>query len=176
MSPEKPFFFFGYFLESHLQHIEVPRLGFKSELQLPASTTATATPDPSCVRNLHHTSWQSWTLNLLSKTRDQIHILTETWQVLNLMRHNGNSPYKSQGMSLRPLLQRVPWASVEIRFPLEFTAAPASSSPSSAWRSPNGSGAHAWGLSPFSWFFTVAVSSGLMWDLCPQAGDWPQAA
>ena len=27
-------------------HMEVPRLGFKSELQLPAYTTATATLDP----------------------------------------------------------------------------------------------------------------------------------
>ena len=38
------FFFFG-FLWSHLWHMEVPRLGVKSELQLPAYTTATATPD-----------------------------------------------------------------------------------------------------------------------------------
>ena len=29
--------------------MEVPRLGVKSELQLPAYTTATATPDPGCV-------------------------------------------------------------------------------------------------------------------------------
>ena len=31
------------FLQPHLQHMEVPRLGVKSELELPAYTTATAT-------------------------------------------------------------------------------------------------------------------------------------
>ena len=30
----------------HLRHMEVPRLGVKSELQLPAYTTAAAMPDP----------------------------------------------------------------------------------------------------------------------------------
>ena len=30
----------------HRQHMEVPRLGVESELQLPAYATATATPDP----------------------------------------------------------------------------------------------------------------------------------
>ena len=38
------------------QHMEVPRLGVKSELQLQAYTTATATLDPSRVCNLHHSS------------------------------------------------------------------------------------------------------------------------
>ena len=33
-------------LRLHLQHMEVPRLGVKSELKLPVYTTATATPDP----------------------------------------------------------------------------------------------------------------------------------
>ena len=35
------------FLGPHPRHMEVPRLGVESELQLPASTTATATPDLS---------------------------------------------------------------------------------------------------------------------------------
>ena len=35
------------FLGLHLLHMEVPKLGFKSELQLPAHTTATAKPDLS---------------------------------------------------------------------------------------------------------------------------------
>ena len=35
------------FLGPHLRHMEVPRLGAESELQLPAYTTATATRDPS---------------------------------------------------------------------------------------------------------------------------------
>ena len=40
------------------------------ELLLPASVTATGTRDPSCVCDLHHSSWQSWTLNPLNKARD----------------------------------------------------------------------------------------------------------
>ena len=43
----------GVFLGPHLQHTEVPRLGVESELQLLAYTTATATPDLSCICNLH---------------------------------------------------------------------------------------------------------------------------
>ena len=37
------------FLGPRLQHIKVPSLGVQSELQLPAYTTATATPDPSLI-------------------------------------------------------------------------------------------------------------------------------
>ena len=40
------FFFFFVFLEPHLQHMEVPRLGVKSELQFLANITAMATWDP----------------------------------------------------------------------------------------------------------------------------------
>ena len=50
--------------------MEVPRLGAESELQLPASTTATATPDPSCVCDPHHGSWQHQILNSLSEARN----------------------------------------------------------------------------------------------------------
>ena len=42
LSSSRTFFFF---LGPYLQHMEVPRLGVKSELQLPAYTTVTATPD-----------------------------------------------------------------------------------------------------------------------------------
>ena len=35
-----------FFLGLHLKHMEVPRLGVESELQLPAYTTVTATQDP----------------------------------------------------------------------------------------------------------------------------------
>ena len=63
-------------------HMEVPRLGVKSELQLPAYTTATATrKDPSCVCKLHHSSKQYQILNPLSRARDQTHILMDTGQV-----------------------------------------------------------------------------------------------
>ena len=49
--------------------MEVPRLGVESELQLPATAVATATPNLSHVCDLHHSSWQHWILNLLSEAR-----------------------------------------------------------------------------------------------------------
>ena len=51
------------YLELHPQNMEVPRLGVESELQPPAYATATATLDPSCVCDLHHSSWQCRILN-----------------------------------------------------------------------------------------------------------------
>ena len=39
------FFFFLTFSGLHLRHMEVPRLGIESELQLPAYSTATATSE-----------------------------------------------------------------------------------------------------------------------------------
>ena len=46
--------YFLFFLGPHLWHMEVPRLGVESQLQLPAY--ATATQDPSHVFALHHSS------------------------------------------------------------------------------------------------------------------------
>ena len=46
-------FIYLFFLGLHLWHIEVPRLGVESALQLPPYTTTTATPDPSLICNLH---------------------------------------------------------------------------------------------------------------------------
>ena len=40
-----------------------------------AYTTATATPDPSLVCNLHHSSWQCGILNPLREARDRTHSL-----------------------------------------------------------------------------------------------------
>ena len=51
--------------------MEVPRRGVKSELELPAYTTATAMRDLSRVCDLHHSSWQRCILNPLSEARDQ---------------------------------------------------------------------------------------------------------
>ena len=51
-------FFLFFFLGPHLRHMEVSRLGVESELQLWAYTAATATPEPSCVCDLYHSSWQ----------------------------------------------------------------------------------------------------------------------
>ena len=64
------FFFFFVFLGPHPQHMDVPRLGVKSELQLPAYTTTTATQDRSHVCNLHHSSWQCQIFNSLCEARD----------------------------------------------------------------------------------------------------------
>ena len=40
---------FLFLLEPHLWHMDAPRTGVELELQLPAYTTATVTPDPSHV-------------------------------------------------------------------------------------------------------------------------------
>ena len=71
------FFFFFVFLGMLLWHMEAPRLGVESELQLLAYVTATATPDPICDCSLHQSSQQCWIPNLLSETRDQTHIFRD---------------------------------------------------------------------------------------------------
>ena len=58
--------------------MEVPRLGVQPELQLLAHTTARAMRDLSRVCDLHHSSWQHWILNPLSKARDQTRTLMGT--------------------------------------------------------------------------------------------------
>ena len=72
------FFFFVFlsFLGPHPEHMEVPRLGVESELQPPASARATATPDPSHVCDLYHSSRQCQILDLLSEARDGTRSLT----------------------------------------------------------------------------------------------------
>ena len=71
-------FFLFCFLGLHLRHMEVPRLGGDSELQLPASATASERPDPSHICDLHHSSWQRQFLHPLSKARDQTRPLMDT--------------------------------------------------------------------------------------------------
>ena len=58
-----------------------PRQGVESELQLPATAIAVAMWDPSCICNLHHSSWQYWILNPFSEARDGTRILMDTSQV-----------------------------------------------------------------------------------------------
>ena len=69
--------------------MEVLRLGVKPEPQLPAYTTATATPDLSHVFSLHHSSRHCWILNPLSKARDPTHVLMDARWACNLLSHNG---------------------------------------------------------------------------------------
>ena len=76
-----------------MKHMEVPRLGVESELQLQAYTTALATQDLSRVCRLHHSLLQRQSLNPLGEARNRTHILTETmpgslpaelqWELLN---------------------------------------------------------------------------------------------
>ena len=61
--------------------MEVPRLGAEMELQLPTYTTATVTPDPSLVCDLHHRSWPHWILNPPSEARDGTGVLIDTSQI-----------------------------------------------------------------------------------------------
>ena len=66
------FFFFFFFLGPnpwHMWHMEFPRLGVKCELYLPAYTTATATQDPRCICDPHHSSGQCWILNPLHEDK-----------------------------------------------------------------------------------------------------------
>ena len=73
------FYFYTFcFLRPHLRHMEVSRIGVKSELQPLAYTTATAMQDPSHVYNLHHSSRQRRILNPLSEARDQTCFLVDT--------------------------------------------------------------------------------------------------
>ena len=60
------------------QHMEVPRLWVKLELQLPAYTSARAMPDLNCICHLHHSSPQHWIFKPLSRARDQTHVFIDT--------------------------------------------------------------------------------------------------
>ena len=61
--------------------MEVPRLRVESELQLLAYTTATATPDLSCICDLYHRSLQRQILNPRSEARNQTCVLMDTNQI-----------------------------------------------------------------------------------------------
>ena len=64
------FFFLFFLLGPHPCHMELPRLGVESELQLQAYATATATQDPSCICDLYHSSRQRRIFNPLIEARD----------------------------------------------------------------------------------------------------------
>ena len=73
------FLFINFFL--HPCYLEVPSLGVKLELQLPANTIATEAQDPSCICDLHYSSWQRQIPDPLRKARDWTHILMDTSQI-----------------------------------------------------------------------------------------------
>ena len=68
--------------------MEVPRLGAKSEWQLSAYSTATATPDPSHVCEFTATPDPQPT----DPGQGSKRVLMDTSQVRNPLSHNGNSP------------------------------------------------------------------------------------
>ena len=51
----------------------------RGQIRSPAEayTTATATPDPICICDLHHSLQQHRTLNSLSEAMDQIHVFMD---------------------------------------------------------------------------------------------------
>ena len=61
---------FFVFLGPHPWHMEVPRLRVKLEPQLLVFITARATPDLSCICDLHHSSRQCQVLTPLNEARD----------------------------------------------------------------------------------------------------------
>ena len=72
------FLFFFFFLQTHLQHMKIPRIGVESELQLTVYTTATAMLDPSHIHDIRRSLRQCGILNPLSEARDWSCILTDT--------------------------------------------------------------------------------------------------
>jgi len=91
------------FWEPHLQHMEVPKLGVESELQLLAYTTTTATPDPSCAWDLHHSSWKYWILNPLSKAMDRTYVLMDTSHIRFSWATTGTPLHVFLGLDNSPL-------------------------------------------------------------------------
>ena len=71
--------------------MEFPRLGVESELQLPATATASSIWDPSCICDLHCSSLQHQILNPLSEAKDRTHILMDTSRIHNPLSHSRNS-------------------------------------------------------------------------------------
>ena len=72
-------------------HMELPRLGVQSELQLLSYATATATWNLSHFCDLQHSSRKRRILNPLSKARDRTCLLMDTSQIINPLSRNGNS-------------------------------------------------------------------------------------
>ena len=60
--------------------MEDPRIGVKSELQLPAYTTATM-PDLNRICDLHSSTWLRQILIPLSEARDRIRVFMDASQV-----------------------------------------------------------------------------------------------
>ena len=75
------FFFFTAALRPHLWHLDIPRLGVKSELWLQANTTATAVQDPSLICDLHHSSQQHQIPDPLGEAKHRTCFFMDTSQI-----------------------------------------------------------------------------------------------
>ena len=84
-------FFSFFFLWPQLRHMEVPGLVVKLKLPLQVYTTATATPDLSCISDLCHRLWQHQILNPLSEARIEPMSSQTLCQIPNLLSHNRTS-------------------------------------------------------------------------------------
>ena len=83
------------FLGLHPRHMEVPSLGVKSELQLPAYITAMWTRGPNSICDLHHSSQQCQIPNPLREAMDGTHVLLYTTQIHFRCAKTGTPPFIS---------------------------------------------------------------------------------
>ena len=124
------------FLEPHPQHLEASELGAKLELPLSAYTTATATPDPNCVCDLHWSSRRYQILNPLSGGRDRTRIFMDTswvhyhWATTGSSRQHQILNPLSGGRDRTCILVDTSWVSCtepqqELLFFIYFLAPPA---------------------------------------------------
>ena len=74
-------FFFFFFLAFSTEPTAYGRSQARGGMRAAARATATATPGPSLVCDLHHSSLHCWILNPLSEARDQTSILMDTSRV-----------------------------------------------------------------------------------------------
>ena len=74
MATQRQIFFFGPFMATPVAY-------GGSQARGPNGATVRATPDLSCVYDLHHSSQQRQILNPLGEARDRTHNLTVTCQV-----------------------------------------------------------------------------------------------
>ena len=75
------FSFLSFFFRATPTAYGKSQAGVKLELQLLAYVTATATPDPSHIYYLHHSSQQCWILNPLKEARDWTCLLMNAGQI-----------------------------------------------------------------------------------------------
>ena len=125
---------FIFLLGLHLWHIEFPRLGVKSELQLQANAIATATPDLSWVWNLCH-SWGN-ARSLTHWVRPRIELASSwilvrfltSWAIVGMPAHIYIYIFFFLGPHLRHM--EVPRGPVELQLPAYTTATTATGDPS----------------------------------------------